>query len=252
VGDNIFARAGVRIFFALVILILLTWVYIVKPHYRLKTFTSTDGTVTFEYVEKLVKAPAGKELPLVIVFHDEKYSLRKIVATLSKVKSPCRIIAFKGFIDEGESKDGGYVEADSERTLPQAVETVAQQIKALMNIYPVKGKPILYGFAQGGNVAGLLGLEYPEIISHVLIAGGLIPPTLLPKKNLFWVDYPTFTLYHGQRDRHYIIFTARATYDASKERQIDVVINEYNEIHKLTFEMRNTISEKINELCNSL
>jgi phospholipase/carboxylesterase len=247
-GGDFFSRFGIITLLIIGALVIGTWAAIAKPYYPIKTFESADGSVRFEYVERFLGgAFFGEELPLVVALGDGKYSARQFAGTLSKVTRPCLLIVLRPFISDNDTEDAWYREDRIDTALPAAVETVAGYIKAFTAEEPPMGKPIVYGYSQGANVIQLFGLEYPELTAHVIACGGYLPPQLLPKANLFWVDFPHFTILHGVRDHLYPILTARTTLRALEERKIPVTLIEYAEVHKLSFEMRRDIASTIDQ-----
>ena len=95
---------------------------------------------------------------------------------------------------DGEPEKLGY-------EIRKAAIQLAQAVVELTRKRPTIGKPIVFGFSQGGMLSYALALHHPELFSHSFPISGFLPkplwPKVRPKKPK---DYPPIVSMHGTSD----------------------------------------------------
>jgi phospholipase/carboxylesterase len=125
-------------------------------------------------------------LPTVIAVHGRGDQAERFVALFEGLPGPVRVVAPRAPIPWGE---GGSWFTDAAHRLDQEVLAeqmraragqVAALITALSADYPVRGKPVIAGFSQGGMLSFAVAIEHPEAIAGAVPVAGYLPVALVP------------------------------------------------------------------------
>lgn len=137
----------------------------------------------FEYFE-VVKGKDHGDLPLLIVFHYSGGTPQETIADYDSLKNPVRIILPRGNYQKKQGFSYFPVDYyDQEPSLQyklarKTVDSLARFVKALEKRY--KGKAIISGISQGGDIALLLARFYPELFRASFPFAAVIPDKLAP------------------------------------------------------------------------
>lgn len=205
----------------------------------------------FQYIET-TNGSAKKNLPLIIAFH---YSSGNPVATLADyegLQHPARIIIPKGNYPK---RDGySYYPADyyQKDSLTQfslakkAVDSLAAFINAIEKTY--KQKAIVTGISQGGDIALLLAVYYPQYCKASFPFAAVIHPGMIEyvKKNP--VSKIPICLFQGEADEIVKVETTRKKIkEIGESLQIDLFT--YPGLgHDISPEMKTDYLKRIDEL----
>ena len=109
------------------------------------------------YVETITSGVEQRsELPMVIALHYMTGSAATSIEDYGGIDAPVRLLALEGphALDGGFSWfPDGYYELDATSQLEETISVsnrVARFVRAAIEVYPTRGKPILTGYSQGG------------------------------------------------------------------------------------------------------
>ena len=164
-----------------------------------------QGYAAVEYDGRRVKylhrvtAEAGPEaeLPMIIFLHGYGGRAHHHPSDFKAAFFPARLIFPRAPFARHTS---WYDPEEREETLPRAAEMIAGLTRALTERYPTKGKPVLYGFSQGGVTALYCAIWYPSLYSAVLAEGAFLDASFLPSALNPAEEYPPVYQFHGTKD----------------------------------------------------
>lgn len=143
-------------------------------------------------------ADPARSLPLLVALHGLGDRPESFAESLRGLGVPARIVAprprdrFGLGYSWGETTMRGRaprLEASARRVVALAAEVAASR--------PTAGRPVVFGYSQGGVVAYLVSARRPAGIAAVLAVAGALPPEV---GRLGAGDGPPLLAFHGERD----------------------------------------------------
>ncbi len=128
--------------------------------------TSTLSAEGFDYIE-IVKGQDNGKLPLLIAFHYSGGNPLETISDYDSIKTPIRIIIPKGNYRKREGFSyypADYYQQDSliQFSLSKiTVDSIAKFVQSIEKRH--QQKAIVSGISQGGDIAFLLAVYYPEL-----------------------------------------------------------------------------------------
>jgi phospholipase/carboxylesterase len=179
----------------LTIAVLLVWLWWQRPRYPYQT-VSVEG-YEFRYIE-LLKGTNKKTatVPMLIALHGQGDNANDFAHVLDDIDFPVRIIVPEAFY----GKKGWYAWENQLRGIPIEARKLQAFIIAVIKKYEPAGRPVVYGFSQGGNLVLYLALWDPVRFSYVVVEGSCVPEVLHPKIRRLDVAYPEISQHHGADD----------------------------------------------------
>jgi predicted esterase len=176
--------------------------------------TSIEG---FEYTE-IIRGTDNGKLPLLIAFHYSGGTPSETIADYDNLKYPVRIIMPKGNHrkrNEFSYYPADYYQKDSSTQWNLAkitVDSIAKFVRAVELKY--KSTAIVSGISQGGDIAFLLAVFYPELCKASLPFAAVIHSNINKElSNKSSASTPIY-LFQGENDA---IVSVRFTRDKVKE-----------------------------------
>ncbi|MEL7045982.1 MAG: hypothetical protein AAGL66_13300 [Pseudomonadota bacterium] len=204
-------------------------------------------------------ADEASELPLVIALHYMTGSPATSLEDYGGIDVPVRLLSLQGLheLDGGYSWfPDGYYELDAASQLEVTVrvsDRIARFIRAAVQAYPTRGKPILTGYSQGADLTHMIALRESGLVFAGIPMGGRFPDA--------WVDSAPagaelpakMVLYHGAVDTTVDVgeSIAAATYYTAKG--VSVVLRTYAGVgHAYPLQMKLDYQEVIARLVESI
>ncbi|MFO0660596.1 MAG: alpha/beta fold hydrolase [Polyangiaceae bacterium] len=171
-----------------------------------------DGTLS--YIEITTgQADASQPLPLVVGLHGFGDRPDNFIHVVKRLSVPARVVALRAPTkrDDGFSwfepvaklsdRDGDAFATD----ISWAVSLVASTVEQLAKTKPTVGKPIVFGFSQGGMLSWAMAVAYPERVAAVLPIAGMLPrplypPPAPPNSPVPMSSLPPVFAFHGEAD----------------------------------------------------
>ena len=178
-------------------------------------------------------ADADTPLPMIVGIHglgDTPEHFADIVAGFDR---PARVILPRGLdpTEEGWSWFPLRARDPDVESLARGISFAEQEIAAavtvLVNERPTRGKPIVFGFSQGGMLSFALAVEHPELWSAAIPIGGWLPPSLVPADS---IAAPPIVALHGDADVALPIQPTRDAVAALRDKGLAVELHEYPEV----------------------
>ncbi len=205
----------------------------------------------FQYIEHS-KGPNNGNLPLLIAFHYSSGNPLETIADYDSLKKPVRIILPKG----NYNKRNGYSyfpldyyqkDSISQQSISKTtVDSIAKFVKAVEKKY--KPKAIVSGISQGGDIAFLLAIYYPELCKASLPFAAVIQPFVSEQlKNKPIKKIPIY-LFQGEADKIVSVYT---TQKRVKEigRMLKIKLKTYTDLgHDISPQMKIDYSKIIDKL----
>ncbi len=154
-------------------------------------------------------AKATDRLPLIVALHGLGDRPESFANLFSGFSLPARFVMLRA----PTAYSSGYSwfpfrqnASDAERAaaLREPAAIVAQEIRALQQQHPTRGRPIVTGFSQGGMLSFTIAAQHADVVGAAFPVGGLLPKALLPKapvsKSLAAKRPPRVVALHGQAD----------------------------------------------------
>ena len=158
-----------------------------------QTFSYTVKGKSSGYFDK------KETLPMLIMLHGKQDQPIEFYHKLIRSKKmPYRIILIESpIVDFGVV---GWWKYD--RDIPDNAETLHKVINKLKQIYPTKGKPMIIGYRDGGDIAYYLAANRPLDYSLIFPIGGYITKERMKKERdrLDEQDYVKIFAYHATKD----------------------------------------------------
>lgn len=145
-------------------------------------------------------------LPLVVAVHGLGDRPEHFAGLIDGFDQPIRLILPRGPDPQGDGSSWFSVRFSEGKAtvlpgeIARASDRVAGLIRALAGSRPVRGKPILLGFSQGGMISFAVAVRHPELLEVALPMAGWLPPELLPEPEQA-AKIPQIVAFHGGLDR---------------------------------------------------
>lgn len=161
------------------------------------------------FVEHLTAgAGTGDTLPMVVALHS--YTGDDVTAAIdyANLDIPVRVIVpvapYEAVSGYSWYRDGHY-RAPLRAQVAEAqvaASMLAALIRDLQSTRPTRGKPIVTGYSQGGDLSYLLAVEYPDLVGGTIPMGGrLLSGGRSPSRSAAGPDgLPAIHIFHGALD----------------------------------------------------
>lgn len=121
----------------------------------------------------------------------------------------------------------------------QAADELASLLGELTKSRPVKGKPIVTGFSQGGMLSFTLAVLHADHVGEALPIAGLLAPPLYPSAWPMGRVAPRVQAFHGDADDRVPIDGARETVQQLTKNGFTATLVEYPGVrHSVSAQMR--------------
>ena len=202
------------------------------------------------YLEKTLNSNATyDELPMLIMLHGAGDTPDNFLSWYDDFKTPVRLIAFQGPFDYGR----GYTWSGQNgvKDTVSVTESINASIEELLDKYPTKGKPVVFGFSRGAILAYYLAIS-SEQYSYIVPVSGYLDTQLLPAEAKPYFDYPAVFAFHGTRDQVISIARDRSSIQRLQAINIKASLEEYSSNHLPGEQMQQAIKEQISTLLSEL
>ena len=126
-------------------------------------------------------------------------------------------------------------------------DLLTEGLSTLPTPAPIRGKPIITGFSQGGMLSWSVAIRHPDAIGGALPLSGYLPEPGLPTTPIQAVPIHAF---HGRMDRVIPLDAATRTAEAVREQGGAVVLSTYPDTnHNVPEPVRRDYYAAIAELC---
>ena len=187
----------------------LTTLFILFFSYSLTLFGQNKyeyqkGEEGFEYLQ-IDNGNDNETLPLLIAFHYFDGSPNEIISDYDSINKPIRIIIPKGNHKEGNGFSyypSDYYEKDSLTQIAISkitVDSLAKFIQSIENKF--KQKAIISGFSQGGDIAFLLAIHYPELCKAAFPFAAVIHSNIVQVLKYKPIKKIPIYLFQGENDK---------------------------------------------------
>lgn len=204
----------------------------------------------FSYLEHET-GNGGKALPLLIAFHYSSGTPIETMRDYDSLKAPVRIIVPKG----NYRKRGGfsyypvnYYQTDSAAQFATAratLDSIANFVRVIEKKYGKKA--IVSGISQGGDIALLMALYYPERCAASFPIAAVINPALVDSISNA-SNIPPIFLHQGEADKIVSIDYTRKKVSQLQKRIILKLYSYPGVGHEISPEMKDNYSAQIDEL----
>ncbi len=179
-------------------------------------------------------ASADAALPLLVGFHGRNGSPESLVPMLSRLHVPARVVLFRGealgggrftWWREASKSEGDDVTATA---TVRRTDEMAASVRALMRSRSTRGRPVLFGRSQGGNLALAMALHDPQSVAAVFVMSSVVlPPTFALIAPRASSSRPPIFAFHGDADDHVPIELARQTAEKMRALGFTFDLTEY-------------------------
>jgi phospholipase/carboxylesterase len=187
-----------------------------------------------EYLEYLSAGADTKEkLPVVLAIHGLGDSPGNYIGLYETLPIEARIIAPRAPTSYGPGFSWFSIRIPfrANRSLGEGIGAAADLIGNLLDWLsvnvPMKGKPIVTGFSQGGMISFAVAVRHPEKIRAAIPMSGAIPQSLLEGKPPLASRSVAIRALHGDADDMVPVEPARKTVRMLREKGWDVELKEY-------------------------
>lgn len=221
---------------------------------------ATDQLEGLTYVETLTAgAESGSELPMLIAMHYMTGSPATSIRDYGGVDVPVRLLSLQGphpFEDGFSWFPDGYYELDAASQLEVTVEIadrVARFIRAAVDAYPTRGKPILTGYSQGADLTHMIALRQPGLIHAGLPMGGRFPEAWLDGAPAGAALPSEMTLFHGAADQAVDVSESFAAAQYYSANGVTVTLHTYADVgHSYPAQMKRDYRDTVARLVEAI
>lgn len=217
---------------------------IVAPSPGSAATQAVPETSRVRYVERMTGGAATTDtVPLVVAVHglgDRPESFGRIFDGMT---SKARLILPYGLSNYGDGFSWFPISNMDPKLLAEgtthAAHELADLLATLEKSRPVRGKPIVTGFSQGGMLSFTLAVLHPEHVGEALPIAGLLAPPLFPATWPMGKTAPEVHAFHGDADDRVPTAGDRDTIAALTKVGFTATLTEYPNVrHSVSMEMR--------------
>lgn len=201
-------------------------------------------TSKIRYIERMTGgAKTADEVPVILAIHGLGDRPESFGGIFDGFSAPARLILPYGLTSYGDgfswfpiSRMDPKILADGTRL---AADELAVLLRDLTTSRPIKGKPIVTGFSQGGMLSFTLAVLHPDHVGEALPIAGLLAPPLYPAAWPMGKVAPRVQAFHGDADDRVPIEGARETVRQLTKNGFSATLEEYPNIrHTVSAQMR--------------
>lgn len=214
---------------------------------------------SFEFVEHITGgADPADSLPMVVALHYMTGTPQTSARDYGDLDFPARVILVAGNTPLG----GGFsffstdyydqpMDFQEQEALAVA-SALAEFIEDLRGQRPTKGRTMVTGFSQGGDLSYLLALRYPRFIGAALPMGGRLLPGWRSAIQPPGVAPPRVEVFHGEVDSIVPIAQARDAVGFLNATGIPATLHAYPETdHQYPEEMKRDYESILHQLVST-
>lgn len=215
---------------------------------------------TFEFVEHVTGgADNSDSLPMVVALHYMTGTPQTSARDYGDLDFPARVILVAGKTPLGNGFS--FFSADyydqpmdfQEREALSVASELADLIKDLRETRPTKGRTMVTGFSQGGDLSYLLALRYPRLMGGALPMGARLLSGWRSATKLPGVAAPRVEVFHGESDSIVPIAQAMDAVEFLNTIGIPATLHAYPETdHQYPEEMKRDYESILAELVHSI
>lgn len=233
------------------IIIFILLIAVISWWLKTPSIDAPQAGVTFNYTVKYSgNADSEQPLPMVIALHGNGDTPGHFYDTaMDKITIPARIVLLEGPISMGR---GNAWPMDNPE-LQHYSNAIAESVPRLLDKYPTRHQPILFGFSGGAVMAYYLAAASPERFSYIFPISGRLRQqqlTSLPDKPVQPVEVLAF---HGIQDKLINISGGRLASRLLAARGTHIQLQEFEGGHLGVFtNMKLTISQVLDKKLKGL
>ncbi|MEM7608542.1 MAG: dienelactone hydrolase family protein [Myxococcota bacterium] len=211
-----------------------------------ESFKARDGQwEDLVYIEAIVgDADFDDRLPTIVVLHGRGGRAHVPGGPFLGLHHPVRIILPQAADPLGDGFEWlpvyvgqGLVDRLSS-TLFAAASHVADMMRTLTATIPVRGRPIVTGFSQGGIMTIALALHHDDVVGEALPMACWLPPPLVPPYPRWDLDYPPIRSMHGVQDPTIPLEPTEALFDHLMTRGFEAELRVFDGVrHAMSRDM---------------
>ena len=236
-------------FAAVVVGLFFVWKFVFAPNE-----IQTDVPYPLKYRTQVVGEAQDDRLPLLFVLHGAGADEKDLDGVFADWTVPVRIVSFRGparhgagyIWDKGEGMSAQEAKAAQMGMFRNVAKSIAAAAPELVERYPTRGKPMVFGFSRGASLAWYLGAHHPEEFSAVFAVAGALEPELM--EGFAPGARPPFFAYHGRSDPVVPLVRGRRTADAVSALTRHVYFQEFDGRHTVPPQVRADVEAKIRKL----
>jgi predicted esterase len=131
-----------------------------------------------DYVERRSgKAGAELTLPMLIVLHGGGHNPKAMADRAAEgIPVKARVIAPTGFYIKADEAGEGHPhwrDPSGQIPLREDAAQITSFLEQIRRCRPTLGKPVIAGYDEGADLAYLLAVQQPDLVSTVIMAGGM-------------------------------------------------------------------------------
>ncbi len=201
------------------------------------------------YVLEVIVGEASFDarLPTVWVLHGRGDRARVPGGLFLALSQPVRLVVPQAPLSIGEGFSWLPYRVADGRTdelalaLREAADRLARAMVILAATHPIRGRPVVTGFSQGGLLSFALAALHPELVSTALPHAGWLPPPLVPA-SVPAGGLPPIRSTHGRLDDRIPVEPTEASVAALRALGADVELRIFEGVgHEMTPEMDQTV-----------
>jgi len=196
------------------------------------------------YIERMTGgAKTTDEVPMIVAIHGLGDRPESFGGIFDGFSARARLILPYGLSNYGDGFSWFPISRLEPKALAEgtkaAADELAQLLGDLTKSRPVKGKPIVTGFSQGGMLSFTLAVLHPDHVGEALPIAGLLAPPLYPSSWPMGRVAPRVQAFHGDADDRVPIDGARETVRQLTNNGFSATLVEYPNVrHTVSAAMR--------------
>ena len=175
-----------------------------------------ENTIGLRYlVFETGGAKPDDALPMIVGLHQSGVEPQAMVESFDTLGIRARIVLPRGPYARGEGRSwfpaelGVMGQGVQDAVAFDTAGKVAEFIAAARVRHPTRGKPVVTGMSNGGDVAMLLALRHPTLVAAAFPVAARLLPGWVPATHACRPDCPPIRALHGQDDATVAIAATR-------------------------------------------
>jgi phospholipase/carboxylesterase len=203
-----------------------------------------ETTSRVRYIERMTGgAKTTDEVPIIVAIHGLGDRPESFGGIFDGFSARARLILPYGLSNYGDGFSWFPISRLEPTILAEGTKAAAGELALLLGDLvksrPVKGKPIVTGFSQGGMLSFTLAVLHPDQVGEALPIAGLLAPPLYPSAWPMGRFAPRVQAFHGDADDRVPIDGARETIRQLTNNGFSATLVEYPNVrHTVSAAMR--------------